>query len=350
MTIGYLGVEEVGEAITQAVEKTFGDVLLDVQDLRSYFFTRTGIVKAVDGVSFKVRQGETLGIVGESGCGKSVTCTSILQLLPQPIGKTISGKILFEGEDVLEMDSGELRKFRGRKVAMILQDPMTSLNPAYSTGDQVQEAVTPRFRTNKASLWDRVKSLYRQVGISSPEYRVALYPHELSGGMRQRVVGAMALASEPRLLIADEPTTSLDVTIQAQYLTLLKDLQVQTGVGLIFVTHDFGIVAKMCDTVAVMYAGRIIETGPVRDVFNNPIHPYTQALLGSVPKLEEKSARLYSIEGQPPSLYNIPDGCRFAPRCPYVMDSCWREYPPMVQISATQAGACWLQVDGKGEK
>ena len=339
-----------GEAITQAVEKKFGDVLLDVQDLHSYFFTRTGIVKAVDGVSFKVRQGETLGIVGESGCGKSVTCTSILQLLPQPIGKTVSGKILFEGEDVLEMSSSELRKFRGRKVAMILQDPMTSLNPAYSTGDQVSEAVTPRFRTTKKSLWDRVKSLYRQVGISSPEYRVMLYPHELSGGMRQRVVGAMAIASEPKLLIADEPTTSLDVTIQAQYLTLLKSLQAETGVGLIFVTHDFGIVAKMCDTVAVMYAGRIVETGPVRDVFNNPVHPYTKALLGSVPKLEVKSERLYSIEGQPPSLYNLPDGCRFAPRCPFVMDSCWREYPPVVQVNATQSAACWLQVEGKGEK
>ncbi len=317
------------------------EVVLKVDDLRTYFTTRWGTVKAVDGISFDLRRGETLGIVGESGSGKSVTMLSLMQLIPMPPGRIVSGSIVLDGEDLLQKSEGEMNRIRGSKIALIIQDPMTSLNPVFTIGNQVSEAIKIHQDIPKRSIMEQALSVLRKVNIPAAETRMRDYPHQMSGGMRQRVVGAIGISCQPQVLIADEPTTSLDVTIQAQYLALLKELQRDSDVGLIFITHDFGIVAKMCDRVAVMYAGRIVEQGSVRDIFNNPSHPYTEALLASVPKMEEDVDRLYSIEGQPPTLHNLPEGCPFAPRCQYVMDQCREEYPDRVAIDAGHHASCW---------
>jgi oligopeptide/dipeptide ABC transporter ATP-binding protein len=298
-------------------------------------------VKAVDGVSFELRAGETLGIVGESGSGKTVTMLSLMRLIQTPPGRIISGKIILDGEDLLEASEDEMTKIRGSKIALIIQDPMTSLNPVFTIGNQVSESIKIHQNPPRATLREKVLEVLRKVNIPAAETRIRDYPHQMSGGMRQRVVGAISISCQPKVLIADEPTTSLDVTIQAQYLRLLKELQKDLGVGLIFITHDFGIVAKVCDRVAVMYAGKIVEQGSVRDIFNNPSHPYTEALLASVPKMEEDMDRLYSIEGQPPALYDLPVGCSFANRCAYVMDRCRDEYPPAMQAGEGHFSACW---------
>ncbi len=317
------------------------EVVLEVENLCTYFSTRWGTVKAVDGVSFELRRGETLGIVGESGCGKSVTMLSLMRLIPSPPGEIVNGRIMLEGQDLLQLSENEMSKVRGSQIALIIQDPMTSLNPVFSIGSQVNEAIRIHQDIPKRSILEHTLEVLRKVNIPAAESRVKDYPHQLSGGMRQRVVGAIGISCEPSVLIADEPTTSLDVTIQAQYLKLLKDLQQQSNLALIFITHDFGVVAKMCDRVAVMYAGKVVETGGVRDIFNNPSHPYTEALLASVPKLEEDVERLYAIEGQPPALHDLPPGCSFADRCPYVMERCREEYPAAFQVSESHQAACW---------
>jgi oligopeptide/dipeptide ABC transporter ATP-binding protein len=319
------------------------DVILDVQDLRTYFVTRWGVVKAVDGVSFQLRRGETLGIVGESGSGKSVTALSVMRLVPSPPGHIVGGKVLLEGEDILELDDGEMENVRGSRIGMVLQDPMTALNPVFDIEDQVGESLKIHKDMSGEGLKTEVVDMLRKVRIPAPEIRMKDYPHQLSGGMRQRVVGAIGISCDPDVLIADEPTTSLDATIQAQYLRLLRELQETTGVGIIFITHDFGIVAQMCDKVAVMYAGRIVEQGDVRQIFNNPSHPYTEALIQSVPKMEVKEERVYSIPGQPPALWNLPQGCSFADRCRYTHDKCLEAYPDVFTVDKGQTAACWLR-------
>ena len=317
------------------------DTLLKVRDLQTHFFTRTGVVKAVDGVSFDLKRGETLGIVGESGSGKSMTALSLMRLVPEPGGKTVGGSIIFDGEDLLLKDNDEMSDIRGRDICMILQDPMTSLNPVLSVGDQLIETFRPDGREAARSLWDRGVELLRMVRIPAADIRMRAFPHQMSGGMRQRVVGAIAISRSPKLLIADEPTTSLDATIQLQYLRLLKDIQEQTGAAIIFITHDFGIVARMCDRVAVMYGGKIVEIADVSELFYNPKHPYTEALLGSVPDLEEDVEWLTSISGQPPQLDNMPPGCSFEPRCPYAFERCTEEYPSEFVIADKHLASCW---------
>ena len=289
-----------------AVQNSVADnpVILEVNDLRTYFFNRTSTVKAVDGISFNLRQGETLGIVGESGCGKTMTALSLLRLVPKPAGRIVEGQILLNGEDLLLKTEDEMRQVRGRQLSMILQDPQTSLNPVFTIGNQLKEALGMARKESSTGMLRRAVEALRNVNVAAPERRLDDYPHQMSGGMKQRVVGAIAMSCEPGLIIADEPTTALDVTIQLQYLRLLKDIQINTGLSIIFITHDFGVVARMCDRVAVMYAGRIVEEGSVRELFNAPSHPYTQALIASVPKLEERVDRLFSIDGQPPLLSN----------------------------------------------
>jgi len=321
--------------------RTTGDVVLEVEDLRTYFRTRLGTVKAVDGVSFTLRRGETLGIVGESGCGKSVTVQSMMRLIPTPPGRIVGGTVTLDGQELLGLSESKMGEVRGSKIALILQDPMTSLNPVFSIGNQVSEAIRIHQDIPRKRVMERCLDVLRKVNIPAAEARVKDYPHQMSGGMRQRVVGAIAISCQPLVLIADEPTTSLDVTIQAQYLKLLKELQQESDLALIFITHDFGVVAKVCDQVAVMYAGRIVEMGGVRDIFNNPSHPYTEALLSSVPKMEEEVDRLYSIDGQPPALHDLPPGCPFAARCPYVMERCREEYPPEFPVDQGHYAACW---------
>ncbi len=318
-------------------------VVLSVRDLRMHLHTRWGITRAVDGISFDLHEGETLGIVGESGCGKSMTALTIMRLLPKPAARIIGGEVLLDGEDLLKKSEAEMRKVRGRKVAMILQDPQTSLNPVFTIESQLNEALD---MDKQAGLGEKLKAravqALRMVNVADPERRLSNYPHQMSGGMKQRVVGAMAIAPRPRVLIADEPTTALDVTIQLQYLNLLKRLQQQTGVSIIFITHDFGVIAKMCDRAAVFYAGRIVEQGSVQKLFTQPAHPYTQALMASVPRIEERVEKLYSIEGKPPALFDLPDGCRFAPRCPDLMERCTQEYPPDFPVAPRHTAACWL--------
>ena len=316
-------------------------VLLQVEDLRSYFFTRKGIVKAVDGISFHVDEGETFGLVGESACGKTVTALSIMRLLPEPAGQVVDGKIILDGVNLLELDKKEMRHYRGKVISMILQDPMTSLNPVYPIGGQIAEAVRLHQGLRDEKVTEEVISALKLLQIPAPEARLRDYPFQLSGGMRQRVVGAIAMSCHPRLLIADEPTTALDATIQAQYMALFKDIQKKTNVSIIFITHDFGVVANMCHRVAVMYAGKILETATTREIFKAPKHPYTSALMQSVPRLDQKGGRLYSIEGQPPSLRDLPPGCRFASRCTVAEDICRREEPEEVEISQGHFVSCW---------
>jgi len=316
--------------------------VLDVRDLRTHLYTRWGTVRAVDGVSFTVDAGETLGLVGESGSGKSMTCLSIMRLTPKPAARTVGGEVRLDGEDLLAKSEAEMSGIRGGRISMILQDPMSSLNPVFSIGMQVREPLIQHLRLRGLALTERALALLSAVGIPSPATRMRAYPHQLSGGMRQRVVGAMAISTPPRLLIADEPTTALDLTIQAQYLKLLKDLQRRHGLAMIFVTHNLGIVARMCDRVAVMYAGRIVESGAVRQIFNTPAHPYTRALLASVPRMGAARARLQAIDGQPPDGAALPRGCAFQPRCPDAVERCATAAPPTARVAEGHAAACWL--------
>jgi len=320
-------------------------VVLQITDLQTHFFTFGGtrVVKAVDRVSFTLHEGETLGLVGESGSGKTTTCLSIVGLVPRA-ARIVGGSIVFEGEDLVQKTEREMRRIRGRRIAMILQDPMASLNPLFTIGRQVAEPAFFHQHLRGGALRARVQQLLQAVRIPSPEWRRREYPHQMSGGMRQRIVGAIALAGGPRLIIADEPTTNLDVTIQAQYLDLLKDIQRELGVALIFVTHNLGIVARMCDRVAVMYAGKIVEMQSVRDLFYTPRHPYTRALLDSMPKLGSKEP-LYAIPGQPPDLSALPPGCSFHPRCAHTLDRCCTEEPGEQRLGDSSTVRCWQPLE-----
>ena len=320
--------------------------VVDVRGLRTHIVTRWGTVKAVDGVSFQVEEGETLGLVGESGSGKSMTCLSLLRLVPRPAARILGGQVWLDGEELLAKSEREMRAIRGRRIGMILQDPMSSLNPVFSIGMQMREPVALYHGLRGSALAARAAELLAAVRIPAPAERLRAFPHQLSGGMRQRVVGAMAIAAPPRLLIADEPTTSLDLTIQSQYLGLLEELQDRHRLALVFVTHNLGIVARICDRVAVMYAGRIVEAGPVRRLFTRPAHPYTRALLESIPHLGARAARLTAIEGQPPDLAHLPAGCAFAPRCPSVMERCRVEAPPEMFVESGHVTRCWLEAPG----
>jgi len=317
--------------------------MLEVKDLKTHFFTRHGVVKAVDGVSFSVQEGETLGLVGESACGKTITCLSILRLVPQPAGRIVAGEIVMAGEDLLKKSEKEMGQVRGKQVSMILQDPMTSLNPVFTIGQQVAWPIRLHQNLDRKSIWEKVKEMLSRVKIPSPEVRIREFPHQMSGGMRQRIIGAMSLSCQPQLLIADEPTTALDVTIQAQFLKLIKEIQRDSKLSMIVVTHDFGIVAKVCDRVAVMYAGKIVENAPIRELFNNPKHPYTIALMDSLPQMEKEVEQLYSIEGQPPDLREPIPGCAFAPRCSQSMEICREKYPPLSTIGDGRTLNCWLE-------
>jgi len=318
------------------------DHLLSVEGLKTYFFTRAGVVKAVDGVSFYLDEGEALGLVGESGCGKSITCHSIVRLLPAAGSRIVDGKILFEGEDLVQTKGKEMRKWRGKKIGMILQDPLVSLNPVHTIGRQVGEAVRLDDKKQKTGTVRRkVIEMLERVKIPSAAQRLKQYPFQFSGGMRQRVLAAVAMARRPKLLIADEPTTALDVTIQDQFLRLLKEMQREYGLALLLVTHDLGLVAETCDRVAVMYAGRIVETGSVERVFEDPAHPYTKALMRALPDMETRKRRLCQIEGEPPNLLDLPPGCSFSPRCSEAMEICRREYPPSFPAGGGAEATCW---------
>ena len=316
--------------------------LLVVENLKTHFFTRRGITKAVDGVSFTLHAGETLALVGESGSGKSVTCLSLVRLVPEPAGRIVGGRVLLEGDDLLRKSAAEMRRVRGKQIAMVLQDPMTSLNPALTIGSQVSEVLRLHQGLRGTSLRQRVLEALRRLRISAAETRLRHYPHQFSGGMRQRVSSAIALSCAPRLLIADEPTTSLDVTIQAQYLDLLKEVQAAAGVAVILVTHDFGIVAANADRVAVMYAGKIVEMGTTLQIFDNPRHPYTQALLRCLPDVGLRDRQLVEIGGQPPDLAQLGPGCPFAPRCPERQPICEEAYPSPVQVEDGHEAHCWV--------
>jgi oligopeptide/dipeptide ABC transporter ATP-binding protein len=318
--------------------------VLEVRDLRTYMYTRRGVLKAVDGVSFDLDDGETLGIVGESGCGKSTLALSLMRLVPHPPARIVGGSIRLDGEDLLAIKEARMREVRGGRISMILQDPQASLNPVFNIGNQVTDVIgahTPSALAKIESLWRRALAALRRVGIPEAERRMRAFPHQLSGGMKQRVVGAMTLWGGPRVLIADEPTTALDATIQAQYLRLLKDLQAASGTAIVFITHDLGVVARMCDRVAVMYAGRLVEQAAVREIFRQPRHPYTRALLASVPRMAGPIDGLRPIDGQPPALSDLPPGCHFAPRCPLADERCRAEYPPVVEFPAVHTVACW---------
>ena len=316
--------------------------LLVVEDLKTSFFTRRGITKAVDGVSFTLEAGETLALVGESGSGKSVTCLSLVRLVPEPAGRIVGGRVLLEGENLLDKTPSEMRRVRGKKIAMVLQDPLTSLNPALTIGMQVGEVLRLHQGLHGSNLRERVLDALSRLRIPAAGTRLKHYQHQLSGGMRQRVSSAIAMSCAPRLLIADEPTTALDVTIQAQYLDLLKEVQRSTGVAVILVTHDFGIVAANADRVAVMYAGKIVEMGSTLQVFDRPGHPYTRALLRCLPDVDLKRQRLVEIGGQPPDLAQLPPGCPFAPRCPERQPICDEAYPPGVPLESGHVAHCWM--------
>jgi oligopeptide/dipeptide ABC transporter ATP-binding protein len=319
-----------------------GDTVLEVRDLHTHFFLRRGVVKAVDGVSFSLKRGEVLGLVGDSGCGKSLTALSLMRLLPKGGARTIKGEVLLGGENILQRSLAEMREIRGRRISMVLQDPQTSLNPVFSVGDQLREAIERRRKgASLSEIMKEAVAALRRVEIAAPEQRIGQYPHQMSGGMKQRVVGAIAISGEPEVLIADEPTTALDVTIQLQYLKLLKRLQAENGMAILFITHDFGVVGRMCDRVAVMYAGRIVECGPVKQIFEAPSHPYTRALIASVPKMTGAAGRLTTIEGQPPSLMDLPAGCRFASRCALVEQRCLDAYPGTVRVGDEHTADCW---------
>jgi oligopeptide transport system ATP-binding protein len=321
------------------------DILLDVRELETQFRTPDGVVHAVNGVSFAVREGETLGVVGESGCGKSVTMLSVLGLIPSPPGKVTAGKAIFNGHDLLQMSKEEIRHVRGAQISMIFQDPMTSLNPVLTIGRQLEEPLMLHLGMNKQQASQRAAELLEMVGIPNAKDRLKDYPHQYSGGMRQRVMIAMALSCSPQILIADEPTTALDVTIQAQITDLVKRLRDELGMTIIWITHDLGIVANLAKRVLVMYGGFIIEESVVKELYANPSHPYTIGLLGSLPRIDEdERQRLYSIEGMPPVLYQKPDLCPFAPRCNWVVERCWKENPMLTEVAPEHRVACWVDV------
>lgn len=317
-------------------------ILLSVRNLKTYFYSEGAVVKAVDDVSFDLKKGETLGIVGESGSGKSVTNLSILRLIPYPPGKIVGGEVNFNGQDLMKLSENEIRKIRGKRIAMIFQDPMTSLNPFMKVGAQLTEITELHEGLSKAAARKKAIEMLELVGISDAARRIDDYPHQFSGGMRQRVMIAMALSCKPELLIADEPTTALDVTIQAQILELIKDLKEKTGTSIILITHDLGLVAGMTDHIAVMYAGKIIEYAPTTELFSSPHHPYTQGLLKSVPDPLNQQEKLFQIPGLPPDLTNLPVGCPFSPRCAYVTDKC-KEIPPIRQINDQHFSVCWQE-------
>ena len=317
--------------------------LLEVRNLRTHFFTHEGVVQAVNGVSFDAKEGETVALVGESGCGKSVTSLSIMRLISDPPGKILSGEVIFDGVDLLQLDSQELRKTRGKEIAMIFQEPMSSLNPVLTIESQLTESVMWHLRMTKREARTRAIELLGQVGISESERRLDQYPHEFSGGMRQRVMIATAMSCHPKLIIADEATTALDVTIQAQILDLLKDLARQFGVTLILITHNLGVVARYADRINIMYAGSIIERGTTKEIFRNPRHPYTRGLLRSIPRVDRSRRELLeTIDGQPPDLIELREGCPFMPRCNYAIERCGREFPNETMITDTHRSACWV--------
>ncbi len=318
--------------------------LLKIRNLHTYFFTDEGVAKAVDGVDLELEEGGTLGVVGESGCGKSVTALSIMRLIPEPPGKITKGEILFEGTDLLRISEAEMRKIRGRSISMIFQEPMTSLNPVFQIGDQISEVLRLHEGMSRKGAWNQSIEMLKMVGIPAPERRVYEYPHQLSGGMRQRAMIAMALACSPKLMIADEPTTALDVTIQAQILELMNRLKKEKGMSVILITHNLGVIAETAQKVAVMYAGRIVEYADVRPIFASPKHPYTQGLLQSIPRLDEdhgRKKRLEAIPGLVPSLLELPKGCKFSNRCKFVFDRCVEE-PPLIEVAPRHLVRCWL--------
>ena len=330
----------MGESVT---------TLLEIEDLRTQFFTSDGTVRAVDGISYSVEEGETVALVGESGCGKSVSALSILRLIPDPPGRIVGGSIRFKGIDLLQLSDAEIRAVRGRRIAMVFQEPMTSLNPVLTIGLQLTETLTHHLGMDRATARKRAVDLLGMVGISDPDRRLSQYPHHFSGGMRQRVMIAMALCCEPELIIADEPTTALDVTIQAQILELMKGLSKRLGVALIIITHNLGVVARYADRVNVMYAGKIIERGDARQIYHETSHPYTLGLLHSVPRLDRpRRAKLDPIEGQPPDLARLDDGCAFRPRCRYTVERCATEIPSLESVHDGHVSACW-QKDSLGQ-
>ena len=317
--------------------------LMQVNDLKTYFFTDNGVVRAVDGLTYDLEAGETLGLVGESGCGKSVSALSIMRLVQSPPGRTIGGEVIFNGQDLLKLRDGDMRKVRGKDISMVFQEPMTSLNPVLNVERQLTESLELHLGMSKSAARKEAVRRLEQVGIPDPDRRIKAYPHQFSGGMRQRVMIAMAMSCNPKLIIADEPTTALDVTIQAQILELMKNLSSDSGVSLIIITHNLGVVARYADRVNIMYAGKIIERGTAREIYGNPTHPYTLGLLNSVPRLDlPRREKLDPIEGQPPDLANLPEGCAFRERCRYAIDRCAEELPPLESVSGGHFSACFV--------
>ena len=337
-------------SVENAIENNEPEVILELQNLQTHFFTDMGVARSVDGVSYKVRAGQTLGVVGESGCGKSVTALSIMGLIPKPPGKIVGGKILFQGNDLTKYSNEELRKIRGKEIAMIFQEPMTSLNPVYTVGDQIMEMILNHEDVTEQEARERAIKLLEEVGIPSPEKRVDDYPHNMSGGMRQRVMIAISLACSPKLLLADEPTTALDVTIQAQILDLLNNLQKERGTAILLITHDLGVVAETCDHVVVMYAGHVAENADVFSLFEDPHHPYTIALFKSIPDLVGSGNKLFTIPGMVPSAYNFPQGCRFQDRCGFRSEKCLQK-PVMEEVKPNHFVAChhWKEAKAANE-
>jgi peptide/nickel transport system ATP-binding protein len=319
--------------------------LLEIKGLKTHFFTEEGVVRAVDGIDLHIDKGETLGVVGESGCGKTVTALSILRLIPMPPGKIVEGQMLYEGRDLVTLPPGQMRRIRGKEISMVFQEPMTSLNPVFTIGEQIAEAVRLHEGLGRRAAMDKTVEMLKIVHIPNPERRVKEYPHQLSGGMRQRVMIAMALSCNPKLLIADEPTTALDVTIQAQILELLNELKAKLGMAVLLITHDMGVIAETAQRVMVMYAGKVVEEASVKELFKEPLHPYTQGLLRSIPRIDTAAThkqRLEAIPGVVPSLLNLPQGCRFAPRCQYVKPMYTEKEPPLKEIKRGHKVACWL--------
>jgi peptide/nickel transport system ATP-binding protein len=321
--------------------------LVEFKNAKTYFYTEDGTVKAVDGVSFKIKEGQTLGVVGESGCGKSVAAMSLLRLIPNPPGKIIDGQIVFDGKNVLDLTDDEMRAIRGNDISVIFQEPMTSLNPVFTIGQQISEVLILHQKMSKLDAKQRAVEMLKLVGIPRAEGIVDCHPHELSGGMRQRAMIAMAIACNPKLLIADEPTTALDVTIQAQILDLMRSLKEKLNSSIMLITHDLGVIAEMADYVVVMYCGKVIEEAPVKELFANPLHPYTIGLLQSKPALNQDTHRLYSIPGQVPNPLNLPEDCHFSPRCKKNGQQCKEAEPPLISISENHRVACWLYGEGK---
>ena len=324
--------------------------LLQVRNLKTYFYTEDGVMPSVDGVDFDLHEGESLAIVGESGCGKSVTSLSIMRLIQSPPGKIVDGQILYKGTDLLKLSNKEMRSIRGNEISMIFQEPMTSLNPVFTVGSQIADAFGIHQKLSKKDAREKTIEMIRMVGIPDPEKVVDKYPHELSGGMRQRIMIAMALACQPKILIADEPTTALDVTIQAQIMQLLKELKNKTGTSIIMITHDLGVVAQIAQTAMVMYAGQAVEYAPARSIYKDPLHPYTICLLKSIPQLHQEVDTLFSIKGMVPSPKDYPKGCRFSPRCPYATPLCAEEAPPFVEMKDGRKVRCWKYDEKEGHR